>query len=63
MPLSDDGKKILRRFKEEYGDEKGEEYFYSKEHDPKFSKIVRKGADPDSPIWWLLRLLNLPRNN
>jgi len=29
MPLSESGKKILARMKQEYGDKKGEEVFYA----------------------------------
>jgi len=28
MPLTKEGRKVLRKFKEEYGEEKGKEYFY-----------------------------------
>lgn len=63
MPLSTDGNKIRRKFKEEYGDKEGESYFYAKENkDKKFKDVVTKGVDPDQDpvIWWLMRMLSLP---
>lgn len=63
MPLSEDGKKIKRKMIEEYGKERGERIFYSKENaDPSFSETVRgKKATKKAEIeWWLARLEKLP---
>lgn len=60
MPLSADGEKIRRKMHETYGEKEGDKIFYSKENgDEKFSELVRKGAEPDSAEWWLLRLLSM----
>lgn len=43
MPLSREGKKILKKFIEEYGAEEGKKYFYAKENKGgKFSRLVKK---------------------
>lgn len=45
MPLSEAGKRMLRRFKQEYGKEKGEDVFYAKENkDKKFAHLVKHGS-------------------
>lgn len=69
MPLTEAGKKILHQMKEEYGDEKGETVFYSKENgDKKFKKLVTGKSDAsdlamiDRAIWWSQRLAKLPPN-
>lgn len=60
MPLTEDGKKMLRQFRKEYGDKEGQAVFYAKENDdPKFRKLVTGKAAPGSPEWWQLRAMFL----
>lgn len=42
MPLSAVGKKILKRFRQEYGAKEGKSYFYAKENkDKKFARLIK----------------------
>jgi hypothetical protein len=44
MPLSEAGKKLLKKFEQEYGEKKGKNVFYGKEHkDKKFARLVKHG--------------------
>lgn len=57
MPLTSDGKKVLKEFKQRYG-KRGEEVFYRKiNSDKEFKDAMEKGVYKSSLEWWLVRLL------
>lgn len=46
MPLTKSGKKVMHKFEDEYGEEKGKSVFYAKENkDKKFAKAMTKAIE------------------
>lgn len=59
MPLTEDGKKIRREMRKEYGKKKGDQVFYSKENkSAKFRKLITGKKSMLTKAQWILDRLN-----
>lgn len=44
MPLNKKGRKIMRKMKKEYGDDRGESVFYASKNKGKIKGVYKKGG-------------------
>jgi hypothetical protein len=63
MPRSTTGKKVKRALNREYGKKKGDQVYFSMEHDhPEWRKAELREALIKSD-WWVDRIKNLPEQD